>query len=677
MNNWATAVILFLLVGFSCSAGSGQLLPLSSHPDTQGWQDLLAEDLSNCQFREETWVLEEGVLTRKGGDYIWTKDRYGDFILDLEYKLEKGANSGVFVRTGSIRNWLNTAIEVQIHDTTDGTKYGMCGAIYDCLAPTKDVTKPAGQWNRLTITCKKNKIYVLMNGEQIIDMDLDMWTEAGRNPDGTKNKFRTAYRDMSREGHIGFQDHGDPVWFRYIKIKPLPEGIVEHPDTDYYDGWRLATQAYSFNRYTFFEAIDKTAALGLDRIEAYPGQRLSPEHPGAGMVHTMSADLRRAVKEKLKDAGIKLINYGVVSLPNDEARCREVFDFAREMGIETIVSEPPEEAFEMIDKLCQEYRIKVAIHNHPRPSHYWNPETVLKACAGRSKWIGACADTGHWVRSDLDPLECLKKLEGRIISLHFKEIDEGHDVIWGTGPNRATALLEELHRQKFRGVFSIEYEYHWTTSLPEIRGCVEYFNEAGGKLNPTGWRDLIKPDMSNCVYKEGGWTYKEGELSVEEHRGDFFIKEKFGDFILDVEFKVPPQGNSGVVIRSGVIGNTDDWLHEAIEVQVYDTYGRAVNKNCCGSIYDCLAPSKNMAKPAGQWNHFTITCIDNKIYIVMNGEQIIDMDLDLWTVPGRNPDGGKNKFKKAYKDMARTGYIGFQEHGDEVWYRNLKIKPLQ
>lgn len=221
MNNWATAVILFLLVGFSCSAGSGQLLPLSSHPDTQGWQDLLAEDLSNCQFREETWVLEEGVLTRKGGDYIWTKDRYGDFILDLEYKLEKGANSGVFVRTGSIRNWLNTAIEVQIHDTTDGTKYGMCGAIYDCLAPTKNTVKKAGEWNHYTITCKANKIYVVLNGEQIIDMDLEKWTEPHKNPDGTKNKFRTAFKDMPRKGHIGLQDHGDPVWFRNVKIKPL------------------------------------------------------------------------------------------------------------------------------------------------------------------------------------------------------------------------------------------------------------------------------------------------------------------------------------------------------------------------------------------------------------------------------------------------------------------------
>ena len=83
------------------------------------------------------------------------------------------------------------------------------------------MVKPAGQWNRYTITCKANKIYVILNGEQIIDMDLDLWTEAGKNPDGTPNKFKMAYKDMAREGHIGFQYHGQPIWFRNIRIKPL------------------------------------------------------------------------------------------------------------------------------------------------------------------------------------------------------------------------------------------------------------------------------------------------------------------------------------------------------------------------------------------------------------------------------------------------------------------------
>ena len=255
-----------------------------------------------------------------------------------------------------------------------------------------------------------------------------------------------------------------------------------HPSTDVYDGWQLGVQAWTFNRFTFFEAVDKTASLGLGWIEAYPGQKLSKDKPGAKFIHTMPPELRAAVRKKLKAAGVKLVNYGVVGLPDDEAECRKVFDFAKDMGIETIVSEPPEQAFDLIDRLCREYQVNVAIHNHPKPSHYWNPDTVLRVCKGRSKRIGVCADTGHWVRSGLDPIECLKKIEGRIISLHFKEVDNGREVIWGKGTNWTKGMLEELDRQKFKGVFSIEYETNWDNSVPDIRQCVAYYNKIAGGL---------------------------------------------------------------------------------------------------------------------------------------------------------------------------------------------------
>ena len=151
---------------------------------------------------------------------------FGDFILDLEFKLAKGANSGVFIRTADIADPMQTGVEVQIldyHGKDTARSKGACGAIYDCLAPTKYMVRKASEWNHYTITCKANKIYVVLNGEQIIDMDLNLWTEAHKNPDGTPNKFNTAYKDMPRLGHIGLQDHGDPIWFRNIKIKPLDQ----------------------------------------------------------------------------------------------------------------------------------------------------------------------------------------------------------------------------------------------------------------------------------------------------------------------------------------------------------------------------------------------------------------------------------------------------------------------
>ena len=251
-------------------------------------------------------------------------------------------------------------------------------------------------------------------------------------------------------------------------------------------GWRLGCQAYSFNHYTFYEAIDKVASLGLHWIEAYPGQSMSAEKKDAKIGEGLSATDRKEVKQRLADAGVKLVNYGVCGLSANRDASRQTFEFAKDMGIETIVSEPGEDAFDTLDQLCEEYRINVALHNHPKPSHYWNSDTVLKVCQGRSKRIGACADTGHWMRSDLNPVEQLKKLAGRIISFHFKDLNkfggDAHDVPWGTGEGNVKAMLTEIHRQGIKAVFSIEYEHNWTTSVPEIALCVAYFDKIAAEL---------------------------------------------------------------------------------------------------------------------------------------------------------------------------------------------------
>ena len=197
--------------------------PKAESPNAGEWEPLiLDESLSNWQFKPGSWAVEDGVLTRKGGGDIWSKERYGDFVLELEFKLAKDTNSGVFVRTGSIENWLHTSIEVQVLDSfgKEPDKHS-CGAVYDCLAPSETAVKPAGEWNRYVITCKASRIHVVLNDQPIIDMDLDQWTEAHKNPDGSKNKFNTAYKDMPREGHLGLQDHGKDIWYRNLRIKRL------------------------------------------------------------------------------------------------------------------------------------------------------------------------------------------------------------------------------------------------------------------------------------------------------------------------------------------------------------------------------------------------------------------------------------------------------------------------
>jgi hypothetical protein len=216
------ALAVVAAVGLLAAAGFGQedgWRPLFNGKDLTGWQNAAGKEPG------KGWVVEDGTLVRKekAGD-IWTKERFGDFVLDLEFKTT--GNSGVFLRTDNPRDNVQTGIEIQLDRPASRPGKHSCGAVYDCLAPTKEASRP-DEWNRLVITARANRLGVVLNGEPIIDMDLDQWTEPRKNPDGTKNKFRTALKDFKREGHIGFQDHGAVVLFRNVKIKPLGPGEMK------------------------------------------------------------------------------------------------------------------------------------------------------------------------------------------------------------------------------------------------------------------------------------------------------------------------------------------------------------------------------------------------------------------------------------------------------------------
>lgn len=251
-------------------------------------------------------------------------------------------------------------------------------------------------------------------------------------------------------------------------------------------GWQLAIHSYTFKKFSIFDAIDKSAALGVKYMSISGGVMLD-DGKRVGTVN-LTDEQRAAIDQKLKTDGFgNFVNIGVVQLSADEAKSRQVFEFAKKWGINVLVSEPPTNALDTVEKLCKEYNIKVAIHDHPKGhSIYWNPDAVLAAIKGRTPLMGACADVGHWVRSGLDPVECLKKLDGHIICLHFKDLNEygpgAHDVPWGTGVSNAKAMMEELKRQNFHGAFCVEYEYNWTNSSPEIAQCVKFFNKTCDEL---------------------------------------------------------------------------------------------------------------------------------------------------------------------------------------------------
>ncbi len=248
-------------------------------------------------------------------------------------------------------------------------------------------------------------------------------------------------------------------------------------------GWAIGCQAYSFNRYSVIEAIQKTADAGGKIIEFFPGQKIGLDASDARLDANTSDAAIAQIKDALAKRGVLAVSFGVVGLPSNEAESRKVFEFAKKMGIRTIVTEPGEDAMDGIERLVREYDIRVAIHNHPRQANnpnykVWDPNYVLSLVKNRDKRIGACADTGHWVRSGIKPVDALRILRGRVLESHLKDLHEfspgGHDVPFGTGVSDIRGILDELRAQNFDGNLSIEYEYNWESSVPEIAQSVGF-----------------------------------------------------------------------------------------------------------------------------------------------------------------------------------------------------------
>ena len=211
-----TATLMLLLGLFAvCARGAD---------GDEGWitlfdgKDLSAWDNGAGGAPAAGWVIEDGAVVRtKPAGYLWSKQAFGDFVLELEFKTE--GNSGVFFRTGNPRDCVQTGFEMQVDRPNTKPGKHSVGALYDALAPCKNAA--VAGWNKVAITCRGSQVVIELNGERIVEADLDQWNQAGKNPDGTPNKYRNALKDFPREGKIGLQEHGAVVAYRNIRVKPL------------------------------------------------------------------------------------------------------------------------------------------------------------------------------------------------------------------------------------------------------------------------------------------------------------------------------------------------------------------------------------------------------------------------------------------------------------------------
>lgn len=262
-----------------------------------------------------------------------------------------------------------------------------------------------------------------------------------------------------------------------LNAEPIPENLRQN-------GWFIGCQAYTFKEFSAFEAIAKTKEAGGNMIEFYPGQILKPGST-VKVHHTMPEEARLELVAECERLGVRPVNYGVVAANNPE-EVRSIMEFAKKMKLYAVCSESTEQIVAW-EACAKEFDIKVAFHEHggsmSRPNYkVWHPLYILGVVESRDPRVGACADLGHWCTSNLKPVECLRILKGRIVSVHFKDKkDFGNApvVVAGTGVVDSAACLEELKKQNFNGHISIEHENDWKDSVPQVKHNIDFIKAHG------------------------------------------------------------------------------------------------------------------------------------------------------------------------------------------------------
>jgi sugar phosphate isomerase/epimerase len=260
-----------------------------------------------------------------------------------------------------------------------------------------------------------------------------------------------------------------------LHADPIPENLRQN-------GWFIGAQAYTFKEFSAFEAIAKTKEAGGNMIEFYPGQVLKPGSQDK-VHHTMSESAMAELKAECARQGVHAVNYGVVGANNPE-EVRSIMSFAKKMGLYAVCTESTEQIAAW-EANAKEFDIKVAFHEHggsmSNPKYkVWNPLYILGVVESRDKRVGACADLGHWCTSNLKPVECLRILDGRIVSVHLKDKAANGNapvVVAGKGVVDVAACLEELKKQKFDGHISIEHENDWKDSVPQVRANIDFVKD--------------------------------------------------------------------------------------------------------------------------------------------------------------------------------------------------------
>jgi len=250
---------------------------------------------------------------------------------------------------------------------------------------------------------------------------------------------------------------------------PSVARAADAPPSDPWRGLKMGIASYSFR------------GLPLDAcVKAI--QRLDLHYVSIKDIHlklTSTTEERKAVAQKFRDAGITPLSCGVIYFKNDEKQARQVFEYARDIGVPTIVGGPDPDALDLCDKLVKEFDIKIAIHNHgPTDKHYRTPTDTWKAVEKHDPRIGLCIDVGHTARVGADPAADMRKYKDRLYDIHWKDVNvatpQGKEVECGRGVLDLPAMLHALLDIKYAHHLGLEHEKDAKDPIPGAAESIGY-----------------------------------------------------------------------------------------------------------------------------------------------------------------------------------------------------------
>ncbi len=269
-----------------------------------------------------------------------------------------------------------------------------------------------------------------------------------------------------------------------LKIESIEAVPFDHKattDTNLPQIWKLGVCLYTFSNFSFPDQLSKADSAGLTYVEGYSFGKAGVELKDS-MIMNLSPSGINKLNALIVQHGLIMESIYVIG-GNTVAKWKKDFELAKQLKVKYVTAEPAVNQWDMVDSLAGVYGLKVAIHNHWKGnSVFWHPDSVLLAMKNHPNFV-ACPDLGHWPKSGINPVEGLKKLEGRIIAVHLKDIAAYNnpkltDVPVGTGVINFPAVFEELKRQQFKGHIMIERDTKEKPSnLASVIQTLKYYRE--------------------------------------------------------------------------------------------------------------------------------------------------------------------------------------------------------